>query len=181
MGIIPTPTQFGVNCAICWPPGETPGYLKVFFSGIMKGDNWHGGLPQPPNGYWDYIQLGVDPCIFAIPVATFFGQLWFTGADTTLGLAVVPGFPCFTYFGPLVCPRYLETNLVFPAGNWYYGGQAFICTPEEMAGWIELVMPVTGPNPRMELFPMVDRQIVIRFASTINGTNMKIKLNVDDL
>lgn len=181
MGIIPTPTTPGNNCVVCWPPGETPIYLKVFFSGIKKGDNWHGGLPQPPNGYYDYTQIVADPCIYAIPVDVFFGQLRFRAVDTSLGLLVVPGFPCFAHISPLICPRYLTTDLVFPAGNWYYGGQAFISTPAEMQALIEMAMPVVGPDPRMELFPMEDDKIVIRFANKHENTNMKIKFNVDEL
>lgn len=177
MGIEPKPITPGNNCLLCFPAGETPDYVKVFFGDIKRGDLWLPSWGMPPNGYWDYNQSLTVPCTFATNIPGVQGSLHWTATGALLLFSVNPGIGVFSGNDPANCQRYFTNTYTNPATSIFYGGFGFVCTPQEMAEWIALATPVTGPDPRMELFPGDNGIIDIRFANKQDGTNFYLQLD----
>ncbi len=180
MGIIPVPEIPGNDC-ICWPADHTPNLVKAFFGGIEIGGLWHAGLPSPPNGYHDLAQSPMVHCEFHIGAPATYRVTY----RSAFGFPALANLTCQVAVGEWAfrtavvpsCTRFFTNSNLNPFNNHYINGWGFICTPAEMAEWIELVTPITGPDPRMELFPMEDGEIVLRFASIQDGTNIEIKVD----
>ncbi len=181
MGIKPAIGTFNDTCQLCYPADETPQLLKLFVSGIVKSPNFPA-IPEPaPNGYADLLQtlLACEWFGDGLTVPEAYCNFWVH--SSRVHVKINPFLWAFASTVVDVCESWFENAFVNPATNAYTGGYAFLCTPAQIQSWIELAMPVTGPDPRFELFPMENRQIVIRFASTQDGTNLKLRLDVDDL
>lgn len=174
MGIMPAPIDPGVNCLRCFAPNETPKTLKIFFGDIKTGDLFLPGLPPPPNGYWDISQVALIPCHYEFFDADKIYEYEMQATKTVLGFTWTASAPAFGALPLTLCTRYFTNWINNPVGNVYWGGFGFVCTPEEMQEWIELVTPITGPDPRMELFPAVDDKIVLKFCDKQSATNIKI-------
>lgn len=178
MGIIPVPDTPGPDCLLCYPAGEAPDMLKLFLGGIQTGDLWSPPDPAPPNGYWDLQQRVASPCFYdLVPIGTFaMGYSPFRLTPMLVVQAVgVSGV--FSSTSPFNCQKSFINAQVNPVVNWYYGGWAYVATASQIAGWIELVTPLTGPDPRMELFLGEDDRIFVRFADKKSSTNIMIELD----
>lgn len=181
MGIIPTPITPGNNCLACFLPNETPTLVKCFLGGIEKGRKWVDTLPTPPNGYHDLIQTAPDSCVWSsvgipsIQIGWNPSVLLAPHSSLLVDTAIPPYL--FAGYQDDPCKRYFTNVLTNWFNNWYINGWGMIATPQEMQSWIEMVTPITGPDPRMELFPMADGEIVLKFCNIQDGTNIKIKVN----
>lgn len=182
MGIMPSPTEYGNDCALCYAPDKTPKFLKLFFGGMKYGELWNPLLGPAPNGYHDLKQTEVAPCRWtSLPVND-----WKITYATLPEQSGVEAFLHLTPFGFLSyieesCKRYFVNILDGPANSFYWGGWAFICTPDEMEAWLNLVTPTTGPDPRMDIFPGDNGIIDLRFANKQDGTHVYIQLDTNAL
>lgn len=177
MGIIPVPDSYGNDCTICFPAGKTPDLLKVFYSGIEFGDDWVPADGMPPNGYYDHIQIPASPCSFSNPAPHPTGWVIFGPAGTDCTSESSGGAGAFWGVSFDRCTRYFFNRYRRPLDNEFWGGYAFICTPLELETWLNLVTPTTGPDPRLECYPMANGEIVLKFCNIQDGTNIKIKLD----
>lgn len=177
MGIIPVPISPGWPCLRCFAAGETPNLLKVFFAGIRTGDMWFPGLPPAPNGYHDFIQDFHNHCLWGADDPDEIGSLHWAATGSSVILTLLASDVAFGGESLTLCKRYFTNKLVVPAGHTYYGGYCYVSTPADMQAMIETVTPIVGPDPRMELFPMADGEIVVKFCNTRDGTNIKIKID----
>lgn len=182
MGIIPTPIDPGNDCDRCFLAGETPTLLKLFITGVYRAELWHDGLPRTPNGYYDLVQDPLDNCRWISTIATNWNiaLTWYEGVSKCGGFIL---FPHIRFFGQVNenCTKHFTNALNVWAGNFYYGGWFFISTPAQMQSLIEMVTPLTGPDPRMELYPMDDDRIVLKFCDKKSATNVKIKFDTTAL
>lgn len=181
MGIKPDPGTFNNFCPLCFPLDETPESLLLFVSGIEKSPHFPAITEPAANGYADLLQLGPFCDWSGSGGLIWRGSLIWLVNESRVRIEARRDLFCFTQSVVDVCEVWFENTFQNPNVFAYNYGYAFICTPAQMAKWLELALPVTGPNPRMELFPMADRQIVIRFASIQDGTNLKLRFDVDDL
>lgn len=178
MGIIPDPVPAGLNCAICFDPGETPSVVKVFFSGIQRGNNWVPAMGPAPNGYFDLIQNPASPCFYfragggwpTIGFRMFAGQ-------SQLFYKPGPFWNCFTKTENFACIFEFENFFQGAAGNDFYGGNGHVAVPMQLAAVVELLTPINDSNPRLENFPVSDSQTVIRYAGQDDATNISIKFD----
>lgn len=181
MGIMPTPITPGNDCLACFLPNETPTLVKCFFGGIEKGRKWVDTLPPPPNGYFDLIQFETNPCAWRAIGIPMISMNWDPNVQLAphSALNVDTAIPPFLFTGHQndPCKRYFTNEITNWFNNWYINGWGMIATPHEMQSWIEMVTPIVGPDPRMELFPMEDDLIVLKFCNIQDGTNVKIKVN----
>lgn len=177
MGIIPTPITPGDDCVLCFTPGFTPTLFKCFFSGIKTGDLWHPGLPPSPNGYFDLIQVPGIPCRWYSDHPDYSVRLIYDPAWSSLFVETIGGAVAFSSTPVAICTTYYANAINTPVNQHYYDGWGLITTPQQLQAWIELATPITGPDPRMECFPMEDGQIVVKFCNIQDGTNIKIKLD----
>lgn len=178
MGIKPYIDLLNNLCARCYPANETPTMLKLFVSGVEKSPNFPMILQPPPNGYADLWQSSPD-CEWTGSGGNIFDATinWLI-AESRVRVKVSGAVFGFAQTVVDVCETWFENAQQNPAVFAYNFGHAFITTPSQIQSWIELAMPVVGPDPRFELFPMADRQIVIRFANKHENTNMKLRLDV---
>lgn len=181
MGIMPDPITPGLDCVECFPAGATPTLVKCFFSGIERGERWVDTLPPPPKGYYDLIQNIPGPCDWSIGPSVWTSMIWapviVPGPYSRLQVRTVIAPYVFSGNVPGTCKTYFVNGITNYYNNWYYGGQGFVATPALMQSLIEMVTPITGPNPRMELYPMENELIVLKFCNVQDGTNIKIKLD----
>lgn len=177
MGIIPKPIVVGAPCLRCFGALTTPQLIKVFFSGIMTGDDWTPDHMLPPNGYHDYIQHPVNTCQWRLIQPGPLGTLSFAAGNSGISIYEDIAHRIFWDLIMVNCHRYFSNRQNNPAGEHWYGGNAFVCTEEELEGWLNLVTPTTGPDPRLELYPMDNGEIVLKFCDIQSATNVKIKLD----
>lgn len=62
----PEQLLYGQNCNICFAPSFTPFYIYFSYTGILRGDLWAGGDPDPPNEIYKLDQI--HPCIWEATV-----------------------------------------------------------------------------------------------------------------
>ncbi|GAH51772.1 unnamed protein product, partial [marine sediment metagenome] len=166
---MPDPGTFNDHCPLCYPAHESPELLKLFVGGIEKSPHFPGVIESPPNGYADLLQTGM-PCVWtgrgdliwhaSYATAIPFTQLLVKYAIAADAFVSSPAGSCHRYF----------TNGQDDPVKWAFNfGWAFLATPAEMQSWIEMVTPVVGPDPRMELFPMEGDDIVLKFCNTQDG------------
>lgn len=178
---MPDPGTFGNFCQRCFPLNETPDLLKLSISGVEKSPNFPLITESPTNGYADLTQ--------SAPVCEWTGSgltIWRASINWRVDssqLLVEARRDLFTFTQNVedICERYFVNAFQDPLTFAYNFGYAYLSTPAEMQAMIELALPITGPDPRMELFPKSDRQVVVRYASTLNGTNLKLCIDIDDL
>lgn len=175
MGIIPDPVTPGLNCLTCFSAGETPSYLKVFFSGIQRGNTWYEALGMPPNGYYDLQQNPSYPCFYYDTVAGW-PQCHFRmyAAQSQLFFKPGPFHTCFTKTYNTKCIFEFENFYQGASGNDFYSGWGHVLVPEQLASIVELVTPLADPDPRLENFPVSDSQTVVRYAGKRDATNINI-------
>lgn len=177
MGIMPDPGTFNNECPLCFPAGQTPTSIKLFASGITYNEDNFPGLPPAPNGYVD-LEQSPGPCQWSgANFLVWRATLTYTGVDSRVSIEVDDGIFAFNHSPGDLCVKYFENQQQNPAIFAYTGGWVMITTPAAMETMIALVTPLTGPDPRMELFPMEDGLIVLKFCSIQDGTNIKIKLD----
>ncbi|MBA7678647.1 hypothetical protein ES703_86925 [subsurface metagenome] len=178
MGIMPDPGTYNNHCPACFPANESPELLKLFVSGVEKSPHFPGVLDMPPNGYFDLTQT-VIPCEWQGDAGGVGIAYWQNRVAETCAAAQTPtgifGFAKCTVGN---CHRWFENGFDNPNVWAFNFGYAFIATPAEVQAMIETVLPMTGPDPRMEVFPMEDNQIVVRYASTRDGTNISLRFDV---
>lgn len=191
MGVIPVPTEYGTDCPICFPLGKTPKYVKCFFSGIQMGEWWHGGLPSPPNGYFD---LEADPARYCIWVISKPGpwaiewKLMDTYSRLVCWTQSVYAFE--SQRDGVLCASHFGNDNIYPDIEYYYGGSGYITVPGTIKGGgvstiiplssiITKVTPIFDPDPRLECFPVPDEKIVVRYAGKRDGTNIAIKFDTN--
>ncbi len=181
MGIQPIDDIYNNFCPRCFAANKSPQLLKLCVSGVEKSPNFPLLLEPAPNGYADITQGGPACEWTGQGLKMFSASINWLVAESRVRVETRLGVFGFTQTVVDVCERWFENAFQNPAVFAYNFGFAYVATPFEMATWIETALPVTGPDPRMELMPMEGRQIVIRFASTQNGTNIKLRFDVDDL
>jgi len=181
MGIIPDPVPEDNSCGDCFASGKTPSTLKVFFGGIQKGQGWNASMGPPPNGYHDIVVSPFGNCQWLTEFGTF-PLVTYNAAPfpSRLLFRLSLGIKYFESGGYPACSDHFDNALDTFHGNDFYGGFAYIGTAMKVASEIELVTPLFDPDPRMELFPMADSQIVIRYAGKRDATNISIKLDTND-
>jgi len=178
MGIIPTPSEYGVNCAACWPAGETPKYLKVFFSGIKMGDLWLPEYGSPQNGYFDVKQVSGSPCDWYGDTSSY-TRVWYeVTADTSYLKMKTPGTESqFLKTYDEGCVKSFVNSIQDPKWAHFCGGTAYVCEPMTLAAVIASVTPLADPDPRMECFPMDLPHVAIRYAGKKDATNIVIEFD----
>lgn len=191
MGIIPGPTEYGNNCALCFPAGETPKLLKAFFSGIQMGVNWQPVNGPPPNGYYDLHQTFGDPCVWKTTEPDFpFVTLTLANGRSSLKIVAVGVQSAFLSSVFDNCIFHYTNDLLCSLPNTFCGGHAYVTVPGDVTGEgdspyhslssiITKTTPMIDPDPRMELFPIDDESFVVRYAGKRDATNIKIKFDTD--
>jgi len=178
MGIIPTPDVPGGGCSACWPAAETPTTLKAFFAGIMKGEFWNEGMGEAPNGYHDISQSPFNNCAWFTSGLPLRHCLYHAApTPSSLYFQLTQGIKYFVSADCPACTSYFTNTRTTWEDNDFYGGFAFVSTPEGMSSMIKKITPLLDPDPRMELFPKSDGEIVVRYAGKRDGTNISIKLD----
>lgn len=177
MGIMPVEDTYNNHCPACFPANESPEIMKLFLGGIEKSPHFPIVPYSPPNGYCDLFQSGTacewigwnDKIVLA-----YWHQV---AGKSALGVQVGGSWFAFAKSDQPACERYFENGFTDPFNFAYTGGWALVTTPMVMQTMIELATPIVGPDPRMELFPMEDGLIVVKFCNIVDGTNVKIKLD----
>lgn len=179
MGIIPDPNVATSNhCAPCWPLGDCPHTLKVFFAGI-EGAQLSGSAGVPgANGYHD-VQAEISNDCY-----------WKTDPPKQIICRVKLGVPSakvwleqpgvgslFNSWDFPSCTRWFENQNLF-INKLGYKGWCYVCSSMEL---IDLYSGFFDPDlytPRYELFPMADHQVLLRLARITDGTLMHLKIDV---
>lgn len=171
MGIQPQPTEFGNDCLACFSAGETPKWLKCFFAGIERGNNWFPAAGEPPNGYHDLLQKPGSPCTWNDDPPVFPSVTYtISGANSFLSCRTSIPVTAFISNPAVGCVQGFSNNFSTPVGNIFYGGWGHVITSIQIASIIELVTPLADPNPRMEYFPVSATQAVVRYAGKRDST-----------
>lgn len=175
MGIQPEPIVAGSSCSLCYPVGVTPKYLKIFFSGIQRGNSWHSGLIFPPNGYTDLVQDPAKPCAWISDGSGGYTvRISHISSSSFLTCISSVGRTIFTKRIFDQCVMAFENALSLPSSGPYYGGSAHISTATALKAVSDLVGPADDPNPRWENFPVSDSQTVVRYAGKRDASNLHI-------
>jgi len=178
MGIEPTEPPLGDHCPMCFPAGESPDTILVFISGVTYNNIAFPGLPAAPNEYvychktaiaCEYKGMGDKAWRVFVLWHVAFSQITVEVPGPVFAFVEAPAAQCVKHF----------TNArQNPAIFAYTGGFAFVTTPDRMLEYIELAVSVVGPDPRMELEAMENDQVVLRFASRHDSTNIKFRIDV---
>jgi len=180
MGIVPAPPQFGDNCLQCYPLGRTPKLLKVFIGGMQIGELWYPELGMPRNEYVDLLQDPDWPCWWHTPLGVYPVFHYRTGAlSSSFRIEIYIATYMFNSVWSPPCSRGFRNEIDQYQGTYFYGGWAAIRFSQEMADLIGKVTPLVDPDPRMDLFPVDDEKVVVRYAGTKDATNIKIKFDTD--
>lgn len=163
----------------CWAPGETPKYIKVFISGVKRGFLWEEYMGMPPNGYHDMVQNPSYPCQWTEPPGDF-QMARYKAAPDNCYFMTGPFLPetAFVSGDYPLCTKHFTNMFTDFDTTRFYGGTAYLTTPAWMQAMIESITPMIDPDPRMELFPMANEQIIIRYAGKRDATNISIKFDV---
>ncbi|MBA7685826.1 hypothetical protein ES703_94254 [subsurface metagenome] len=177
MGVQPRPPDNRPQDHFCWPAGQTPWTIKVFVSGIKFGWDWDPGDGMLPNGYYDMVRQGQGSNEWISPGPGAWAALSLTHAESQLGVRSDGGRVAFwdeDLFN--TCEKYFHSTMR-PAGNAFYGGDAWVTGYEFPWDIAELVMNAYWKDPRYECFPMPSEQLAIRVARIQDGTNIMIKFD----
>ena len=177
MGIIPVDSTFNDHCPRCWPYNSTPELLKCFIGGIVYDPVRFPGLNAAPNEYVDLHQtiIGCEWVGYGTKAWRVVLQLFAT--ESTLTVESDDDVFAFASSPQEICIFHPTNAFQNPLIFAYTGGWAFISTPAKIQAMIQKVTPITGPDPRMELFPKADGHVVLRLANIQSGTN--IEINID--
>ena len=179
MGAKPKETVPGDNCALCYPPGETPSEVHCFCGGISTGSLWHPGLPSPPNGYYILNQNPILPCRYDLLTNDFLFDLrWAVGAaELTIEAVGIT----FVLIGTSVndCEKYFANDQVEPPPKTYHGGFAYISTMGDIIDKVNNIVPVYEDGARFEVTPGAGEILNIRYANRKHRQNIIVQVPAD--
>lgn len=157
MGTPLIPGETNNACSTCFPVDETPLILYASFIGILPGNDWHSGLPDPPNKAfrltWDYA------CHWSI-ITGGFEVHYNTGSGfSNFSIDLVGIDRVFRSVSSGACVKFKNSTLTTPAGESYWSGKAtaFYTTPAEKASILNVADKVgipLGPDTYAEVFPV---------------------------
>lgn len=175
----PISFEKGADCLACFGVNETPIEYYVMFQGIERGDNWLPAFGPPLNGLYVLPQTAPDPCWWSASVSPgWFCRYSSTVIASNLVLDGDPYVPVFRSFNAPACIRYHTNDYNVPAGNFFYGGFAFVFMPAEIQALIELHTPVVDPDPLLKVEPLAGSLIVVSYIDRWGDTKFKMKVDV---
>lgn len=124
----PEEYDYGDDCLLCHPAGETPKNIYASFSNIKRGATWVPGDADPPNEIYKLTQIAACMWDFTKAPLYFFHRK--TATSTILSITYNAVLFAFVAQPPVVCGINFTNGIVNPAGVKYYGGEATIA-------WIE--------------------------------------------
>lgn len=180
------PHASGDDC-LCWAPGETPAYVYIRFSGIINCDP----LPSPnckipPNDHkFTLTQDAISPCYYKYesPDWLVYAHLaWGVPIQTRIQLQDSGFRMYFLSLDPSCLP---EGSVVFntlfcaPFGACAHGGMAVITWTHQATELLEAINMQKEYGLFMELFPLVDGNLIYKFCRKRDATNVLIELEPD--
>lgn len=178
MGDRPDPIVFPNECpGSIWAGGMAPPFIKVFFSGILKGSSWHYSYGDPPSGFFypEFITCGLWYAPFGIK------DIWVLLVDGNLTVVVNddPRPQNFASKVPIEDPATGDSLLTDPSGA-FYGGQSITTLyssghmlPRSWDGGLLMGAPAVNPYKAEELTTTLAARKT-RIACHRDGTNIKI-------
>lgn len=169
MGYFLDDWEYGDNCAICFPAGQTPKYLMVSFTGILPGEFYDPAIYPPiPNRLFKLEQKPFDPCRFEFRAGDYWVVFNIGGYNTTMSVLNYSGAYIFFIAGPLpACKWAGQNNYQDPGGRITYKGRYQIAWLAPV-GTVSLrnAVEAMGFDPDDDIvidwFPFSNTQMVVR-------------------
>lgn len=175
----PSAPIYGNDCLHCYPAGLTPKHYYAAIAGVDFGDLWLPAMGPPPNGLHFLTQTVPNPCAWEDPIGGNVIVVYFSdGVKCELQANKLPYVPGFLSQVAVKCVRYHTNDYDIPAGNFYYGGYAYIFTPTEIQELIEGLTPVVDPDPLLRVDPMANSELILSYIDEWGDTKVKMKVDI---
>lgn len=173
----PVSDVIGNDCLNCYGVGETPLNYYVSFFGIKRGFWWLPWMGQPPSGWFQVTQLPLAPCTWELLLGPG-NIIRYTsfGAQTVLLFDRVLALPIFSSTVGVACVRFHSNFYNTPFNNFFWGGYAFVFTPQEAQAIIESHTPVVDPDPLLAVHPVAGGDIVVSYIDRWGDTKFKMRV-----
>ena len=171
------PPEFGIDCSLCYPAGETPKYLYLNIAGIELCPAASPSLPSPANGLWRLEPSA--PCIWSFDNASY-GLILVRSVGTSFLTisSISPDFVQFFASGNQ-CQTEYDTNEEHCGISNYFGGSVKIYT-QRKEFYLSLNLDIlSDKNAWLDLFNETSSGYIERIVNPKDNTNILTKLDMN--
>ncbi len=179
MSFPPSDPEYGRNCLLCHPPGETPLTFAFSMQGVRTGGAWVPGMPQPRNGLHFVTQDPVFDCLWkSIHAPTEVRTYNCNVAFTQFEFEESPGIFFFSStLGP-GCHKFFTNDLNDPVNDFYWGGSVRLIPTWLVTQKWEEYTPIVDPDPQLNFFSRSDGKVVLQYTDSWGDTNISMLVDL---